>query len=77
LNLSRDSGERTVIARRQGAGGDATGFLFTGPDALNQCEVAYVPRYTEVGRTGKILAELVIEHADGSVERLRRNLDTP
>ena len=77
LSLTRDSGERTVIAQRRVAGGDATGFLLTGPDALNQCEVAYVPRYTEVGRTGKALAELAIEHADGSVERLRRNLDTP
>jgi hypothetical protein len=77
LSLTKDSGEPAVIPRRRVAEGDAPGFLLTGPDALGQCEVAYVPRASEVDRAGKTLAELVIEHADGSVERLRQNLDTP
>jgi hypothetical protein len=77
LSLTKDGGERTVIPRRRTAEGDAPGFQLMGPDAIGFCEVTYGPRYSEVGRTGKTLANLVIEHADGSVERLRQDLDTP
>ena len=77
LSLTRDSGERVVIPQRRVAEVEKPGFLLTGPDAIGQCEVTYVPRAGEVGRAGKTLAERAIEHADGSVERLRRNLDTP
>ncbi|MCX5684445.1 MAG: hypothetical protein NT049_12270 [Planctomycetota bacterium] len=77
LRLTKDGGEPTVIRRRFVAAGDAPGFLLTGPDAHGQCEVAYVPLASEIGRAGKTVAELVIEHANGSVERLRQNLDTP
>jgi hypothetical protein len=77
LSLTRETGERTVVPQRRVAAGDAPGFLFMGPDAAGLCEVTYVPRYSEVSLAGKTLAELVIEHADGSVERLRQNLDTP
>ena len=76
LSLTKEGGERTVVPRRMREG-DTPGFLLTGPDAAGLCEVVYVPRASEAGRTGKTLAELVIEHADGSVERLRQNLDTP
>jgi hypothetical protein len=76
LSLIRESGERTAIPRIAGER-DATGFLFTGPDAVGLCTVTYLPRCGEVSRAGKTLAELVIEHADGSVERLRQDLDTP
>jgi hypothetical protein len=77
LSLTRDSGERVVIPQRRVAEVEKPGFLLTGPDAIGQCEVTYVPRAGEVGRAGKTLAELVVEHADGSVERLRQSLDTP
>ena len=77
LSLTRESGERTVIPQRRVAAVEKPGFLLAGPDALDQCEVTCVPRAGEVGRAGKTLAELAIEHADGSVERLRQSLDTP
>jgi hypothetical protein len=40
-------------------------------------QVQYTPRFDEVGRAGKTLAELLIVHADGSAERLTQELDTP
>ena len=77
LALIKDSGERTVIPQRRTVDSTVPGFLLLGPDATDRCEVAYVPRYGEVGRNGKTCAELTVEHADGSVERLRQDLDTP
>ena len=39
--------------------------------------VIYTPRYDEVSRAGKTRVEVLVEHADGSVERLTQDLDTP
>jgi hypothetical protein len=41
------------------------------------CEVAYTPPFNEVSRSGKTLAELIVQHADGTIERLKQELDTP
>jgi len=77
LSLTKATGERRVIpARPPGAGGDR-GFLLAGPDPSGSYEVSYTPTCEEVGRAGKTHVELVVEHADGSVERLQKDIDTP
>jgi hypothetical protein len=53
------------------------GFMVLYDAAGGKCEVVYSPRFNEVSRAGKTLAELVVEHADGTLERLQQELDTP
>jgi len=77
LTLTRADGQRTSVRQRRAAEGDAQGFSLQGPDARGFCEVTYVPRHNEVSRAGVTGAELVVEHADGSTERLRQELKTP
>ncbi len=77
LALVKSSGERTQVPRGKGAGPGGGGFLLLGPDEKGRCEVAYAPTYAEVGRAGKTRAELLIEHADGSLERRTEEIDTP
>jgi len=77
LALVKSTGERAQVPRRKGGAPDARGFLLLGPDEKGGCEVAYSPTYAEVGRAGKTRAELLIEHADGSLERCTEEIDTP
>jgi hypothetical protein len=77
LSLVTADGRRTEVPQREAAASDGRGFLVLGPDAAGFCEATYVPRYDEVGRAGKTQVELVVEHADGSLERLRQTIDTP
>jgi hypothetical protein len=53
------------------------GYLVMYDAATGKCDVVYTPRYDEVSRAGKTLAELVVEHADGTFQRLQQELDTP
>jgi hypothetical protein len=81
LALLKADGQRIEVpqarpAETPGAAAKA-GFLVLGPDAGGNCEVVYTPRYNEVSRAGKTMAELLIEHADGTLQRLQQELDTP
>jgi len=77
LSLMTADGRRVDVLRQSVAASEARGFLLAGPDATGQCEMTYTPRFDEVSRAGRTRAELLIEHADGSVERLQQDLDTP
>jgi hypothetical protein len=77
LTLVRADGRRSTVRQRRAAEGDAPGFLLLGPDAKGLCEVTCVPRYDEVSRAGQTTAELLVQHADGSTERIRQDLQTP
>jgi len=77
LALARMTGERTSIPRREGEKADADGFLFVGPDNSGAYEVVYTPKHTEISRAERTRLELVVEHADGSVERIAKDIDTP
>jgi hypothetical protein len=77
LSLAKAGGERKSVPRRLTPSAGAQGFLLLGPEANGLCEVVYVPRFDEVGRAGKTLAELLVEHADGSLEKLQQELETP
>ena len=77
LTLVRADGRRSAVRQRRAPEGDAPGFLLLGPDAKGLCEVTYVPRYDEVSRAGQTTAELLVQHGDGSTERIRQNLQTP
>ena len=77
LTLVKGSGEEAAIPRRDPARPDARGFLMLGPDARGVCRIVYVPAHGEVGRAGTTQVNLVVEHADGSVERVQDVLDTP
>ena len=77
LALVKNDGQRTEIPQRRRSAAYATGFLLLGPDATGACEVLYTPRHDEVNRAGTTHAELVVEHADGSVQRLEQDFKTP
>jgi len=76
LAFVKAGGERAVVRQRRATAGES-GFLLLGPDAKGLCEVTYVPHWEEVGRGDRTTAELLVEHADGSTERLRQGLQTP
>jgi len=63
------------------AGGPAVeagrGFLLVGPNEKGECGVSYSPLYNEVSRAGTTQVELVVEHGDGSLERMVEKIDTP
>jgi hypothetical protein len=79
LTLVRDDGKRSTIPPGQPAEGGAAkpGFLLLGPDAKGLCEVVYTPRWDEVSRAGQTRAELLVEYADGTLEQLAQDIDTP
>jgi hypothetical protein len=77
LTLAKPNGESVQIPQRRGAATDAPGFLLLGPDKDGAWEVSYTPSWKEVGRGGTTSAEIVVEHADGAVERLVQKLKTP
>ncbi len=77
LALVKMTGERTSIPRREGEESEARGFRFVGPDAKGACEVVYTPKHTEVSRAGQTRVELLVEHADKSLERIVKDVDTP
>jgi hypothetical protein len=39
--------------------------------------VSYSPLYNEVSRAGTTQVEVVVEHGDGSLERMVETIDTP
>jgi len=53
------------------------GFLLVGPNEKGECGVSYSPLYHEVSRAGTTQVELVVEHGDGSLERMVEKIDTP
>jgi hypothetical protein len=86
LSLTKADGARKEIPPveslrverpRPKIGAETLGFLLLGPNKAEGYEVTYVPRYDEVSRAGKTRVEVLVEHADGSVERLTQDLDTP
>jgi len=77
LSLLRTDGRRTVVPARPADKADARGFLLLGPGKDGAYEIRYEPTHGEVSRAGKTRAELVVEHADGSTERLEKDFDTP
>lgn len=78
LSLTRADGGRKEIPRRPAAVKDGSGYLLVlGPDEKGACEVAYAPSYDEVSRAGATRVELVVEHADGSIERIAKDIETP
>jgi len=76
LSLLKADGTSKVVPRRL-PGSDKPGYLLLGPDAAGACEVSYTPTYDEVSRAGQTGVELIIEHADGSTQRLRQAAETP
>ncbi len=75
--LMKMTGERTSIPRREGEKDETAGFLLIGPDAKGACEVLYTPKHTEVARGGRTRVELIVQHADESLERIVKDIDTP
>jgi len=75
LALTKADGGRTDVAGslRPGPGNP---FDVTGP-AEGVYTLAYTPTHEQVSRAGTTCAALRIRHADGSVERLEQDVDTP
>lgn len=76
LATVRADGGRASVPRQQ-VPGTGAGYVVVGPDAAGAREVVYTPLYTEVSRAGKTRVELTVEHADGSIERIDQDIDTP
>ncbi len=78
MTLVKGAGERVEIAeQRPGASPEGRGFLLLGPNEKGECGVSYSPLYNEVGRAGTTQVELVVEHGDGSLERIVEKINTP
>ena len=78
MTLVKGAGERVEIAeQRPGASPEGRGFLLLGPNEKGECGVSYSPLYNEVSRTGTTQVEVVVEHGDGSLERMVEKIDTP
>jgi len=78
ITLVKGAGERVAIAeQRPGAPSTGRGFLLLGPNEKGECGVSYSPLYNEVSRTGTTQVEVVVEHGDGSLERMVEKIDTP
>lgn len=77
LGLVKASGEETAVPRRDLAREDSRGFLLLGPDERGLCRVTYTPTHDEVSRAGTTQVNLLVAHADGSVQRIQDVLDTP
>jgi hypothetical protein len=77
LALTKMTGERTSIPRREGEKTKDGGFRLVGPDKNGAYEVVYTPKHTEISRAGRTRVELLVERAGGSVERIVKDIDTP
>jgi len=77
VGLVKATGERTAVPPRPAGEPEARGFVVLGPDAKGLYTVSYTPTHTEVSRSGVTRAELLVEHADGSQERVQQDVDTP
>ena len=78
MTLVKGAGERVAIPeQRPGAPSTGRGFLLLGPNEKGECGVSYSPLYNEVSRTGTTQVEVVVEHGDGSLERMVEKIDTP
>jgi len=77
LALTKMTGERTSIPRRETEKPEAGGFLLVGPDENGACEVVYTPKHNEISRAERTRVELIVEHADRSVERIVKDIETP
>jgi len=53
------------------------GYVLTGPYAGDTYDVRYTPTFQEVSRAGKTRVEILVKHADGTLERIESVLDTP
>jgi hypothetical protein len=76
LAVIRADGGRASVPRQQ-VPGTGAGYVVVGPDAAGAREVVYTPLHREVSRAGKTRLELTVEHADGSIERIAKDVDTP
>jgi len=88
MTLVKGVGDRVAIAeQRPGASPEGPsaspaveagrGFLLLGPNEKGGCGVSYLPLYNEVNRAGTTQVEVVVEHGDGSLERMVEKIDTP
>jgi len=77
LTLVTSAGGEAVVPRRDPVRQGDRGFLLLGPDDRGMYQVTYGPAHDQVSRAGTTQVNLVVEHADGSVERIRDVLDTP
>jgi hypothetical protein len=77
LTLTTASGHKTEVPRRPGPEDPAEGFFATGPAVGGTWEVSYTPTHEEVSRAGTTHVELLVEHHDGSVERIETEVETP
>jgi hypothetical protein len=77
LAMVTTDGRRVVVPPRPADKPEARGYLLVGPDDRGRAEVYYAPDYGDVSRAGKTRVELVVEHADGTLERITEDLDTP
>ncbi len=77
LVLTTATGRRTEVPRRPGPEDPQAGFLATGSATGGTWEVSYTPTYEEVSRSGTTHVELLVKHADGSLERVEAEVETP
>jgi len=75
LVLTKADGERAEITGELQAGPDNP-FDVAGPEGGGYT-LAYTPTHEQVSRAGTTRAELRIHHADGSIQRIARDLETP
>jgi len=75
LVLTKADGGRAEITGSPQAAKDAP-FDITGPEG-GVYTVSYAPTHEQVSRAGTTHAELRIRHADGSTQRLARDVETP
>jgi len=75
--LTKETGERTEVPRRPGPEDSTAGFFATGAVTGGPWEVVYTPTCDQVSRAGTTHVELLIEHWDGSTQRIESDIDTP
>ncbi|MFO8013207.1 MAG: hypothetical protein R6X20_07870 [Phycisphaerae bacterium] len=75
LTLTRADGEETEIAGGLAPGPDNP-FDVAGPED-GVYRLAYTPTHEQVSRAGTTHAVLCIRHADGSIERMEQDVETP
>jgi hypothetical protein len=75
LTLTKADGTQAEVAGSVRPGSENP-FDVTGPEA-GVYTVAYTPTHEQVSKAGTTRATLRIRHADGSVERLEQDIETP